>query len=190
MALCGICSATPFSSLPNAPNHTTCSLLADKEDMPELWYNDPTLVLEDSALGYPWHENMDTLAASAKFCPLCGFLQKGVQSWLDLYEDALRNDKYFREFHQRDSPIPTGQQLWLTKRSGGAPGFIVLVWSGKSGRAYVLTGVSFGIEAGMCSTRWIQYPGEPLDQHFPNESAHELGLRLIPEPRGCGNMVK
>jgi hypothetical protein len=152
MALCRTCSTIPFLSLPPPPLPTGSTRIADKVNLPELWYDDSEVVTKDSPLGLQWHENLDALAVSAKICPLCDLAQKGAQTWLDLYEDASKNNKLFVEFHKSNSTIPTGQQLWLTKRFGGGPGFIVLVRGPKEvQRVILLTGVSFAVEAGKYS---------------------------------------
>jgi len=152
MALCSICSNIPFFSLPQPHALSSFTRIADNDDMPEL-ISDRKQIADDSALGLPWHEDIDALATFAKICPLCSLVQKGVQSWLDLYEDALRNNKGFVEFHASLTPIPTGEQLWLTKRYGGGPGFIVLVRNRARRGTILLTGVSFGVVGGMCLRR-------------------------------------
>jgi hypothetical protein len=124
--------------------------IADQDDLPELLYTDNEAVTEDSALGFPWHENLDALAASAKLCPLCAIVQKGAESWINLYDDAWKNNPIFVEFNGKSSSRPTGQRLWLTKRVGGAPGFLVLVRNPKKKKGVMLlSGVSFACEAGM-----------------------------------------
>jgi hypothetical protein len=152
MALCSVCATVPFLSLPSPLSQNGSIRIADKEELPELWYTDTEQVPKNSALGFPWHEHIDALAASAKICPLCELVQNGVQSWLDLYKDVSTNSKHFAEFHKNDSSVPSGKQLWLTKRFGGGPGFLVLVRNPKNAkRVYLLTGVSFAVEAGAYS---------------------------------------
>ena len=76
--------------------------------MPELWYEQNTAA-RDSPLGFPWHENLDALAASAGGCPLCDLIQKGARSWLDLYGDALQNNSFIEFDGHSRSPIPRYQ---------------------------------------------------------------------------------
>jgi hypothetical protein len=115
-------------------------------------YIDAEAVDRDCDTSFPWHENLDALAASAKVCSLCGLVQKGVEAWLERYNDALTNDKLFMEFHESHSPIPHGERLWLKKRFGEAPGFVVFVRNlKKRNQVMVLAGVSFAVEVGMWS---------------------------------------
>ena len=84
--------------------------------------------------------------------------------------------KSLQEFDKGHSLVPTGQRLWLTKRFGKGPGFVVLVRNSTTiNNVVVLTAVSFGVEAGMCSKTWAQYvkcaeprcTGSPGNQKFP-----------------------
>jgi hypothetical protein len=152
MTLCITCASIPFSSLPSPPAPYTSTRIADEENLTELWYKDSKEVTKDSVLGFKWHESVDALATSAKTCPLCELAQKGVQEWLDKYKEVTEKNKVYAEFQTNKSLIPRDQQLWLTKRFGGAPGFIVLVRGPISPRRVVLlTGVSFAVEAGTYS---------------------------------------
>jgi hypothetical protein len=150
MSLCSTCSIVPFSSLPPAPLPTSSTLIAGETNLPELWFKDSETVTEHSDLGFPWHEKLDALAASAKLCPLCELVQKGAQAWIDRYEENSKNNKSFVEFNKNNSSIPSSQRLWMTKRYGGGPGFIVLVRGEKdSQRVVLLAGVGFAVDEGM-----------------------------------------
>jgi hypothetical protein len=154
MVLCTICSTIPFASLPPPPLPSGSIRIADKDNLPELWYEDSKELATDSVLGFKWHENLDALAVSANSCPLCDLTQKGAQAWLELYEDASNNDKAFVEFNKSHSSIPQGKQLWLTKRFGGGPGFIVLLRGRKNARRVILlAAVSFAVRTGRYSNR-------------------------------------
>jgi hypothetical protein len=148
MSLCNLCSTVPFSSLPSPLSATRYTRIADNDNLPALFYKDAEAVDREYATGFSWHEDLDALAASAKTCSLCALVQKGIDAWLDRYNDALANDKLFVEFHESQAPIPHGERLWLKKRFGGAPGFVVSVRNPKKrNQVIVLAGVSFAVEA-------------------------------------------
>jgi hypothetical protein len=146
--LCSICSTIPFSSLPPPPLPSGFFPIADEDNLPELFYDGSERISKDSALGFPWHENLDALDTSAKLCPLCKLIQKGVKAWLPFYNEASANSKPFVKFNKSKASTPRGQQLWLAKRFGEGPGFIVLVrGSNEARRLILLTAVRFSVEA-------------------------------------------
>lgn len=150
MALCSLCQSIPVSSLPTAQQPNGSIYIGDNRELVELWYKDKEAPLKDP-LGFPWHEDLDALAKSAKTgCPLCVLVQTGAQTWIDRYRHEGQNNKLFKEFHEHREPFPEGQRLWLTKRFGGADGFILLVRNPKSDIGVnLLTGVGFSVESGM-----------------------------------------
>lgn len=165
MAVCNLCSTIPFSSLPPPSLPTGSSRIGDQDHLPVLWYDESEADAKDSSLGFKWHQDLDALAASAKICTVCNLVQKGSEAWLDRYNDVSKNNLSFNEFREGKPTIPSGQQLWLTKRFGGGPGFIVLVRSLKNRQrlqVILLAGVSFAVESGMYSKYSPQYCSRPL----------------------------
>ncbi|KAK8172896.1 hypothetical protein BKA80DRAFT_264119 [Phyllosticta citrichinensis] len=175
MALCKLCSTIPFDNLLPFPEPPWPSRVADHEGMPELRYGNPASDAPKFPLGFPYHENLGVLAGSALTCPLCILVQAGVLRWRELYDDALRTNRYFAEFHSATQPVPDKQRLWLTKRSSNAEGFVVLAWNPTRLAVYLLTGVSFSAQAGdSCGLRQSHlvrtdklHPGTPLASQLP-----------------------
>ena len=144
MALCSLCQNTPFSSLPSPQDPRSGTSVGDKKELVQIFYEDV-----EKPIGFPWHDHLDALAASAaKGCPLCALVQVGVQKWTDIYCDMAQNSKFFKEFHQDHDPFPSGQKLWLTRRYGEADGFIVMVKNPKlESGVYLLAGVGFSADS-------------------------------------------
>lgn len=101
-------------------------------------------------IGFPWHEDIAALAASAACCALCAVVQAGIDAWQELYRDIEENNKGFIEFHKDKEPMPgRGDRLWLAKRFSDAPGFVVLIRAPRlKSSVYLMTGVAFATEEG------------------------------------------
>ncbi|KAK6827546.1 heterokaryon incompatibility protein-domain-containing protein [Apiospora arundinis] len=97
--------------------------------------------------GFPWHQDLDSLADSASSCPLCAVVQEGSQKWLGHFEEFRRKpiNAVFKETYT--GSVPHGQRLLLTRRYGGGPGFIVFTRETMRRRSalYILTGVVFSV---------------------------------------------
>ncbi|KAI1146671.1 HET-domain-containing protein [Nemania diffusa] len=144
-SICAACQSIPFSTLPEPPKHGF-SRIGDHSDLPSLWPNDEGTYQKDQ-IGFPWHADLAALASSAPACLLCRIVQAGVRQWCEKQETALQTPFYvaFRDSYQH--PAPEGQQLYLTKRTGGAPGFLVYVQSKVKRSIDLLTGVAFSVES-------------------------------------------
>lgn len=150
MALCAVCLSVPFASLPEPLAHAGFFRIGDNSDLPVLTFrpSDNDAVRHDSE-GFPWHADLGALASSAQSCAICTIVQTGVEQWMEQRETALQNKFYVVFSDTHGYPIPTENRLILTKRSGGAPGFLVYVKSTHRGEttAPLLTGVAFSVAA-------------------------------------------
>ncbi|KAK2764993.1 hypothetical protein FQN54_008692 [Arachnomyces sp. PD_36] len=159
MSLCNFCQGIPFDSLPTPEEPYGSSLIADNSELIQFWWglDDPLYELKDP-LGFPWHEDLNALEASAgSGCPLCSLVQKGAQSWIEKHREPGKGALFWREFHQKTEPIPHGQRLWLTRRFGGGDGFTILVRNPNLKNAvHLLTGVAFCVGS-----------NDPLAPRFP-----------------------
>lgn len=155
MPLCSLCLSIPWTSLPPPNESDGTSRLADCDEMLEAWLPRPADPASDAQtlqkpLGTPFHKDLESLALSAKLCPLCEIIDRGVQAWISHWEDAAQNYKFFIEFGLEDNPIPSKEQLWVTKSYGGAQGFYV--WARNPKRTHIfnlLAAIGFGVESGM-----------------------------------------
>lgn len=103
-------------------------------------------------IGFPFYENMEALAQSAKSCPLCALIQDGVQRWVDDWEDGAKNNKMFIEFSMKRHPIPRKERLWLTRRADGEQGFYVWAQCPMMKSWFnLLSAVGFSVDSGMAS---------------------------------------
>lgn len=156
MSLCSLCLAVPWSSLPPPRKFELGCKTADEDDMlafgfrlPE-GHESPDNQALQQPLGLPFHENLETLAQSAKSCPLCAVVQSGVQVWINSWEDAAKNYKQFIVLRMDSEPIPVKEQLRITKRLGAVQGFIVWAKNPKEQNMYyLLTAVGFSVDSGM-----------------------------------------
>lgn len=150
MALCSLCQSIPFTSLPEAEQSTGVTYIADNRNLVQLWYPDKDAASKENP-GFPWHEHLDALAKSTLTgCPLCGLVQAGVQKWIGHYRYEAENNKSFKEFDEKRTPIPEGQRLWLARRFGAGAGFVVLVGNGSSSKLVnLLAAVGFTVDKGM-----------------------------------------
>jgi hypothetical protein len=183
MALCTLCQSIPFASLPSIPEgQDGLTRVADNSEMPELWWhrkgNDEPLLPKDP-IGFAWHKSFDALAESAKAgCPLCILVQAGVQIWLDHFREAERTYAGWRQFYKDNEPIPNEETLWLTKRSGGGDGFIVLARNSiKRQRVFFLTGVNFSVEAG--SDLASKFPLRPIERDSGSRESLDVAAALV-----------
>jgi len=148
MALCSLCCELPFASLPDPPSNQSFARVNDNSELPALWLSSPNQgeTIQSEPLGFTWHKHLSALALSAESCVLCSIIQDGVKQWLSHFEEAGKNP-LFVEFHEAIHQVPEGQQLWVTKRYGDAPGMLVFVRNPVKSRVfvYLLTGVSFAV---------------------------------------------
>lgn len=154
MSLCSLCLTVPWLSLSPPEKDLIVLRVGDKDDLLAVHYNRPADGALDSQapqqpMGLPFHENLETLALSAKSCLLCGVIQNGVQAWINHWEEAAKNNKGFIEFDIRRYPIPTKQKLWITKCYGGAMGFYIWADHPEKKSLYMLTAVAFSVDRGM-----------------------------------------
>lgn len=149
MALCSICQSIPFSSLPDPPNSIGCIYVGDNKELPILIPHDRNAPPDDQ-LWFAWHQHLDALAESAATgCSLCVLVHAGAQTWMKHYQHESETNKGFKEFREDRMLVTKGQALYLTKRFGGAAGFIVLVRPKATSRGtYLLTGVGFSVDGG------------------------------------------
>jgi hypothetical protein len=156
MALCSRCLAIPFQSLP--PPHLGGFPLYRVFNLPDI-QNTQCLCSEadevdengeesEHALGYPWHPDLDSLAASASDCALCQVVHKGIQNWLRKFKEGKAKDRLKNFGKQFDFPLPEGRVLYLTQRFGGGPGFNIMVETTRISRTdhYILPGVAFSVD--------------------------------------------
>lgn len=115
---------------------------------------DDISIEQDSASvspGFPYHRSIEALTISADTCPLCALVQVGVQTWIDGWNDAARNNKaLFIEFELETNAIPLSftEQLWLTQCHNEAKGFYVWIGQPRELRLNFLTAVGFSVNSG------------------------------------------
>ncbi|KAK8096054.1 hypothetical protein PG999_014076 [Apiospora kogelbergensis] len=141
MAVCSLCSTIPFGSLPDFPPHETWFRTYDNSECPMLLRRS----MQNEPHGFPWHQNLDSLAAASRSCPLCAIVHQGFQMWLGHYEESRQTAFYqeFKDFY--DDAAPHGQRLFLSRRIGGGPGFDVFAREPGGRGNYLLTGVVFSV---------------------------------------------
>lgn len=152
MPLCELCLTVPFTALPRLPQERRgMTTVGDDDESTQIMFQagdeigSPSAELPDQ-IGFPFHENLEALARSARSCSVCEIAQTGVQGWIDRWEDAAKN-KSFIEFGLQREPIPTGQQLWLTACDDGEQGF--WLWAKNPATPkylYLLAAVRFYVE--------------------------------------------
>jgi hypothetical protein len=148
MALCSLCCEIPFASLPDPPPNQSFSRVNDNSELPALWLSSSNQgeTSQSEPLGFAWHKHFGALALSAASCALCSIIQDGVAQWLGRVKDAGKNPA-FVEFNQAKHQVPDGQQLWVTRRYGDAPGMLVFARNIVTSHVvYLLTGVSFAVD--------------------------------------------
>lgn len=156
MPLCDLCLTVPFTALPRLPQERRgLTTLADNAESIQVMFQagdeitSPDAELPDQ-IGFPFHDNLEALALSARSCPVCDIAQTGVQGWIDRWEDAAKNDKAFIEFHLQREPVPTGQRLWLTACDDGEQGFCLWAKNPATPKyLYLLAAVRFYAESSL-----------------------------------------
>lgn len=160
MSICDVCRSVSFTALaaPRAGDFTV-TRVADQYEMLQIWC-EPTaddISVKQSSDSVPprsrYHKSMEALRISAESCPLCALVQVGVQTWIDCWNNAAKNNKVFIEFHMDKDPIPSTEQLWLTQCHNEAKGFYVWVeqprdLQSKKLRLNLLTAVGFSVDDG------------------------------------------
>ncbi|KAG6361791.1 hypothetical protein INS49_010020 [Diaporthe citri] len=154
MPVCDLCLTVPFTALPRLPQERRgLTTVADSAESIQVMFQagdeitSPDAELPDQ-IGFPFHEDLEALALSARSCPVCNVAQTGVQGWIDRWEDAAKNSKSFIEFSLQREPIPTGQQLWLTACDDGEQGFFLWAKNPATPKyLYLLAAVRFYAEA-------------------------------------------
>lgn len=144
MAVCSLCSTIPFGSLPDFPPHENWFRTYDNSECPMLIRRS----MQNEPHGFPWHQNLDSLAAASRSCPLCAIVHQGFQMWLVHYEESRQTAFYqeFKDFYE--DAVPHGQRLFLSRRIGGGPGFDVFAREPGGRGNYLLTGVVFSVSKG------------------------------------------
>ncbi|KAI0177585.1 heterokaryon incompatibility protein-domain-containing protein [Pestalotiopsis sp. NC0098] len=148
MALCSRCLAIPFNSLPRLPAFWDITGQTFRtHELPQVqsyYYNVET---SQRQIGYPWHPELSSLAASAPGCALCGVIYQGFQRWRDTFEAARAEIRRTLNRLPYNDEIPEGQVLYLTQRPEGVPGLNILVRvPPKLEFFYVLPGVAFSVD--------------------------------------------
>ncbi|KAI1086968.1 HET-domain-containing protein [Rostrohypoxylon terebratum] len=163
MALCSLCRAIPFNQLPepHSLDDGWCRVF-DESELPLMMCRGHEHGPENP-IGYSWHLGLGALAASADTCTLCSIIHQGVQRWLSHFEQG-RQTQFYEEFQDTYSySVPTEERLWLTKRFGGGPGFVVLARESRGGEIHLLTGVAFSVDASNPAAQTIQLRPSDLD---------------------------
>lgn len=144
MALCPRCLAIPFNSLPRLPDWNRMGLTFMAHELPQLQSDYYDVETSQRQIGYPWHPELSSLAASAPVCVLCGVIYQGFQRWRDKFEAARAGKNFCND------EMPDGQVLYLNQRPRGVPGLNILVRvPPKLKFFYVLPGVAFSVNEGM-----------------------------------------
>lgn len=144
MALCSRCLAIPFGNLPDHPPTDRFQRLFDETEAPMICCGHE----QQQPLGYPWHADLASLAASMPACVLCAAVHEGFQVWLNHFERGEKKQFYVEFRHIYNESVPNGERLWLTKRPSGAPGLSVLAKdSRRPENVHVLAVVAFSVTA-------------------------------------------
>ncbi|KAK7917749.1 hypothetical protein PG985_011357 [Apiospora marii] len=166
MGICSLCSTIPFGSLPDPPSYESWFRIGDQSECPAFSVK-PT---ENDAYGLPWHQDLASLATVSNACPLCAVVQEGFQKWLGYFEESRRTE-FFTEFKDvYNETVPHGQRLFLVKRFGGGPGFIVLAKQPAMRKRLclcILTGVVFSVSKENPSFHYFQLQPPDLDSGSP-----------------------
>ncbi|KAK8102131.1 heterokaryon incompatibility protein-domain-containing protein [Apiospora sp. TS-2023a] len=142
MSVCSLCSTIPFESLPDPPSYQGFSRIGDQSECPALSVN----AAQDGLYGFPWHHDLASLATASSSCPLCAIVQQGFQRWLGFFEESRRTEFYTEFKDVYDDTVPHGQRLFLTKRFGDGPGFLVFAKQpARRSSLCLLTGVVFSV---------------------------------------------
>lgn len=188
MALCSLCSSIPWTSLPLPKLFQGTYRLADHDELLEVCLNystDPSVDKEEpkEPFGFPFHENLATLAKSAKDCQICRIAQQGVDIWINNWEDATRGDKYYIVFGRDRYLVPEKEQLWITKTYGRAQGFYV--WARHPDEKYkfnLMAAIGFGVDKGIIITRlMVLYGVNRADSQF-GLSVSPLSAKISAQP--------
>lgn len=147
MALCSRCLAIPLQSLPPPRPWYTSGPAVGSWEIPYLCCEREIDEELEDQLGYPWHPDLGSLAASASSCILCQVVHKGFKHWLAKYKEAKAQWAFGKYSRASKFLVPEGQVLYLTQRFGGGPGFNILVersdcWED----IYILPGVCFSVD--------------------------------------------
>lgn len=128
MALCSLCSGLPFTDFPRLSPQWKDDYAEDGEFMVYYFPNGGRLGPYSTTLprivGTPYHENIGALAESAKTCPMCAFVQAGVQAWLVSWNKVAGTKKVIGS-HGSLGALPSEEMLWLTRLFGKDQGFCV-----------------------------------------------------------------
>lgn len=211
MALCDCCKTIPFSSLPELQPSPAIGKVADDPELPIISWTrgdgsgDGVVGGErplGDPIGFPWHADLHALAESSRSsgCPLCIVAQAGVQIWLGRYGTARQADRAWREHGGDDyQPAPHAQRLWLTRRPGGSPGFVVLAQNpAQPAQIYPLTGVGFvggagGNRSSSSSAADIAapvFPSRLLDPDSGSAAGLDAAAELLARCVGSGDHVR
>lgn len=151
MALCSRCLAIPFNSLPQLLAFWDITGQTFRtHELPQVQSYHYNVETSQRQIGYPWHPELSSLAASAPGCALCGVIYQGFQRWRDTFDAARAEIRRTLNRLPYNDEIPEGQVLYLTQRPEGVPGLNILVRvPPKLEFFYVLPGVAFSVDEGM-----------------------------------------
>ncbi|KAK9779972.1 putative Heterokaryon incompatibility domain-containing protein [Seiridium cardinale] len=178
MSLCQLCLKIPFDSLPRPHPSTRFSRTFDQTELPALSCSrECAETCGFEKLGHLWHPNLEALGESANTCALCATVQGGIQAWLRHFDRGSKSDFFVKHREIYDDVVPAGQKLHLAQRYGGSPGFVVLVRDAKYKRIFVLTGLSFSVDAENPATSIIQQ--RPPDPDSSSEHNLDVAASLL-----------
>ena len=142
--LCELCRSIPIDNLPDFPNPYGIYSSEDREYIHEYDLND-----SKKPLGFSHHPNLKRLQRSAAQCPLCRLI-------LDQIELVERNFEEFKktpDFLQYHAIGYPKFDLFLTRRKGIGPGFLVLCHSTLKDFFFLLGAIGVCAQEGMiCKT--------------------------------------
>jgi hypothetical protein len=147
MSLCSLCQTIPFEGLGSLPE---CTWGEPNQADPE----DPASVFSfrmaghhppNEPLGFLHHNSREILAASAETCGLCDYLHSSLNAFFTGYWKALNDPDFRRTTNERFS-LSSEFQLFLTRRSNGGDGFLIMVRAEPKEFIYMLGAVSLCVE--------------------------------------------
>lgn len=137
-------SRYPIREPPRSPPTDRFQRLFDETEAPLICCGHE----QQQPLGYPWHADLASRAASMPACVLCAAVHEGFQVWLNHFERGEKKQFYVEFRHIYNESVPNGERLWLTKRPSGAPGLSVLAKdSRRPENVHVLAVVAFSVTA-------------------------------------------
>ena len=148
MSLCSLCRSIPFENLPHLPLRWRggVSSIQDHFSMPVFCLDRKLSSGSNEPLGFPHHNSLEVLAASASDCELCGLIYHST-SFVASYREAEKDPVF--SHYQSGSGLPCELQLWLTRRLNGGDGFLTFVRARSGNLIFLVCAVGFCVEDGM-----------------------------------------